>query len=128
MILDYQERLRKAKANQSDSNCIGTALYLSGLRSEDGYYSTRKVYNDYLMNLEEIDDPRKGSLVAWLNVVSYGVIQVPHMGIITIERPPCVTHRVGREDEILTNHSLIRLNTLYDGIFDYKFYNIPEIV
>jgi hypothetical protein len=128
MILDYQERLCKAKENKKDSNCIGTALYLAGLTDKDGYYPTKDVFNDYLVNLEEISDAENGSLVAWLNVIGDEVLQVPHMGIITIERPICVTHRAGREDKIITKHSLVRLNVAYEGFWDYKFYNIPEII
>ena len=128
MIEDYKERLQKARENTRDSNCIGTALYLAGLTNKDGYYPTREVFDDYLVNLEEITDAKNGSLVAWIFSIDDKVIQVPHMGIITLERPPCLTHRAGRGDHIITNHSLIRLNMAYDGFCDFKFYDVPLIV
>lgn len=123
MNSQFNQRLELIR-NIRQSNCIGTALYLVGLQDQDDFVLTHEAQR-YLSNLSRLVEPVEGCLVAWLNNDNsdHEVISIPHMGVITLERPPCITHRDGRDGLVLVNESLARL-TKYSDIFERAYYAV----
>lgn len=126
MNAEFKRRLELIKDTRQ-SNCIGTALYLVGLQDLDSHLSTFQVDREYLSGLSRLVEPIEGCLVAWLNNDNsdHRIISVPHMGVITIEHPPCITHRDGANGPVLVNESLARL-TKYSDIFERAYYAVQN--
>ena len=62
---DFNARLESAKVTSGTANCLGTALYLVGKISSDGYLRTPDAY-DRVAVLPKLDEPIVGCLVVFV--------------------------------------------------------------
>ena len=108
------------------SNCIGTALWITGLQESDVYVSCFDVYKNFLVKLPVIEHPKPGCIIAWQSEKG-SEIYVSHMGIITSTDPMRATSRRGIEGIVRTNESVKALNrvSFYNG--NITFYSVPCI-
>lgn len=89
-MLDLSDRLFDAIENQTPTNCIGTALFLTGIVDKDKYLDSDGVKREILPNLKRLEQPEEGAIVTWENDTS-----VIHMGVVVSINPLLLTHRLG---------------------------------
>lgn len=91
--MELEERFAlsaEIKAEEDGPNCIGTALFNSGITNEERYVSPGEAYDEHLAGLAKINFPCRGCLAAWLEPVgnSQGKYNVSHMAIVTDTNNP----------------------------------------
>ena len=135
MILSLQERL-KIIIGTKKSNCVGTALFLSGLRKDDYYGSTNEVRDEILRKLNETNNPRERDVVAW-----YGTNNpkgerlfdklIIHMAIVIRSEPLLLAHRREVNGLVETNIPFEKVNKEYFATAPghergrVEFYQVP---
>ena len=88
------------------SNCLGTALFVTGEIGEDRKTDVNVAYSKYLERLVRLDSPRVGCLLAW-TVNLGGLKTVEHMGVVTATEPiVLVTYRAGSSGIIMENQPI----------------------
>jgi hypothetical protein len=124
---EMEKRLAKCE-NGTDSNCVGTALYIIGQIKEDKYKDTTTVYETYLSYLNVLDKPSKGTIIAWHMSVD-GKIETKHMGIVVSTEPVIVASRLGNQGIFDPKLSLETLEEHYAPItaLQHVFYE-PKIM
>lgn len=65
MPLTFNERLLRIIGENGDTNCISTALYLTGVIPKDKFVNTNRTYDEYLSRLEISKEPLRGLLASW---------------------------------------------------------------
>jgi hypothetical protein len=103
----FLERIDQCRAVPSSSNCIGTALFITGEIEQDRFTDINTAYKLYLDgHLRKLDAPVVGCLVAWiLDFNSF--ISTEHMGVITaIKNEVLVTYRKSRAGILMENRPL----------------------
>ncbi|MDE1865838.1 MAG: hypothetical protein KGH94_04350 [Candidatus Micrarchaeota archaeon] len=114
----FRERINISSGRLFGSNCIGTALYITGERKIDGTVDTFEAHNKYLKSLTEIKNPVVGCLVVWWGeTVLLGdktpKINVHHMGVVVSTDPLLVTNREGGDDEA---RNLVNENESFESL------------
>jgi hypothetical protein len=89
-MLDLSKRVFMAIENQTPTNCIGTALFLSGVNDSDEYFSPPQAKRHFLPRMESLSQPEEGAIISWENDAT-----VNHMGVVVSVNPLKVTHRLG---------------------------------
>jgi len=121
-INNFSEFVKKriSKTNRRNSNCAGTALYISGELEEDGIINKNKS-KEILFNLKRDFSPEKGYIVYW------GLDGIPfHMGVILDESPLMVVHR-NENKGLLVKDPLDKLNNyLFKHTGLSPIYKIPS--
>ena len=99
----FQEiNFRSALCNHTvRSNCIGTALFLTGETRSDRYVDTDGV--NHLKALRRVDGPVLGGLIAWQRHKERIVITY-HMGVVTSLDPLLITQRNGSDGNFEINN------------------------
>ena len=117
----YSHREEKFKSNNTESNlpdiicdsilkvakdnhfvnCIGTALYLSGITPCDDYILSSDV-DSFLKNFERIDEPKLNSLVLFRMPNE----EISHMGVVVSINPLKMTHRTSFLGPVIENDNL----------------------
>lgn len=117
---------------RKDVNCAGTAIYLVGDASRDGYIETITLYNKYLSSLKQVDSPVAGCLIAWVG--RYGIswrarLNLPsepntcHIGVVSATDPPRVTHRDGLRGSFVIDAPIDAVESeISTHIFSRKLY------
>lgn len=81
-------------------NCMGTALYLTGLIEEDSSVDSEAALA-ILEQLNRLDSPIPGCLIVFKHPTwKHGYIH--HMGVVVTTSPPIMTHRFGERGELKT--------------------------
>jgi len=107
---------RASALEKEISNCIGTALFLTGLRGFDEYIYEE--YHDYLLNLlEEVSEPIEGALIAWQTDLKDNIRlnywRTYHLGVVTSVNPLLITNRNGCFGPIRINEPFELVNNYY---------------
>jgi hypothetical protein len=85
-------------ADTINSNCIGTALFITGEIKEERVIYPETAYRDHLRTLARNRKPKVGCLVAW-----HRGYTAEHMAVIINTEPLLVAHRLGAFGQFLTN-------------------------
>ncbi|MDE1860958.1 MAG: hypothetical protein KGH72_04555 [Candidatus Micrarchaeota archaeon] len=101
--------------NTLRSNCIGTALYLVGMQSDDEFIGDHQgmLFRSLLSSLRRLDEPAVGCLVAWQWDHRPGMPYVYHMAVVTATEPLLATHRSGRNEPVYEQHTLSDIAKAY---------------
>lgn len=126
-----KKRINKVKPSYTkNTNCIGTALYLTGLIDKELALCPDVVFNTFLKNLDKfsIDEivPEVGTLIAYEHVYRGGIC-VLHMGVVTDTEPIRLMHRQGYAGMIMIDDSIERLNKEYIRPWCSPFYYLPKL-
>lgn len=99
MDIDFTERLERALKYMGKCNCIGTGLFLSGAREEDGFVD---IYDHpgFFTRVVPIRAPQPRCLVAWQLIVRDRIYETSHVGILSEAMPWLITHRDGKDGPI----------------------------
>jgi hypothetical protein len=121
--------------NKLFSNCIGTAMYLSGLQGSD-----HSVEGDDVIKLKELpilSAPVKGCIIAWQNTMRcmgpHESVSISHMGIVAYvggtEGEMLITHRDGPNKPFIENQKFSEVNEKYNkyGHLDVIYYLPPGL-
>lgn len=118
-IYGIQLRIEQCK-HTIRSNCIGTALYITGEQLKDKYVDTFTVHELYLAKLQEIQKPVQWCLVAWQHTPSYndGKIAVPHMAVVTSTNPSFmfIANRRERNGKFVKREPFTLINRIFQDI------------
>lgn len=88
------------------ANCVGTALYIVGMRNSDSHANTKKTFRQEIKRLKRTEKPKKGCLVVWQNTgwhrswwaaaeIKHLDTEILHMGVVASLGPLSVIHRDG---------------------------------
>lgn len=113
-------RDRVSKASKDRSNCVGTALYLSG-ESDSDIYLSRADSKKIICKMKRALKPELGYLVLWESV------GIPiHAGVIVMDNPFHVVYRNKKNNLIIQDS----LNSFSDYLFKHfkvrPTYRIPN--
>lgn len=97
----FLERIEACKKTLR-SNCIGTALYITGARSYDDFVSPAETYWMWLSGLGKIERPVLGCIAAW-EKKDGNEIFVAHMGVVTSLHPLLMAERYETYGEFTEN-------------------------
>lgn len=86
----FQRRLKEVEGT-FQSNCIGTALYLTGERDDDEFIRSEDAHK-YLARLHQSEGPAIGHLVVWQYPIQGRVVAI-HMGVVVNLDPLLITDR-----------------------------------
>jgi hypothetical protein len=112
------------------SNCIGTALYISGEQPNDRLWDIYSVHASYLQHLAKTRRPILGCLAAWEREYAGSKIAVAHMGVITSLHPLLITERHETVGAFITDQPFPIIHKEYNkGLYAHKvsFY-IPNLL
>jgi hypothetical protein len=114
--------------DKEQSNCIGTALYLTGEQDEDVYVSAAKAHRKFLRKLRQTGQPITGCLVAWESVELPITRLVNHMGVVVHTNPILVTQREGCNGQISEYTPIEQINSF--GLYQRStvFYYVPRLL
>lgn len=104
-----QDRRKEASLDSSDTNCIGTALYLTGEIKIDEYLDPCKKNTIKLKKLKEIKKPILGCLVALINEFNKNY----HLAVVVKEKPLMLSTRNGYESFFTRKESFTDTDRLY---------------
>ena len=91
---------------KTGSNCVSTALFITGEIDKDKYVNPRTVYSSVLKKLQKIESPRLGCIVAWTFDLGSS-IYVEHMAVVTATVPhTLVTHRKALVGSLVENQPI----------------------
>lgn len=106
LVSDFMQRLEHAKRNGGGTNCIGTAMFLAGSKT-DTYVSEEDAFDALTKNGFIECLPRIGALVTWEKDVPRDNPHTPgcriiHAGVVVnaIDQEYFVTHRTSYEGEM----------------------------
>jgi len=125
---EFDLRLAQIR-NIEQSNCIGTALYLTEEQDEDLRVNTFGVYCKHLDKLISLDYPVRGCLVAWQKqMITYDepITKVPHLGVITRTNPMLVTNRFSVNGPIRENQPIAQISADEDYVNCTIHYYLPR--
>lgn len=109
--------------NVNNSNCMGTALYLAGLRDKDVFMTGSEAYA-FIKNLKTDPIPKKGRIFSW-EIVLDGKVNIVYLGVIENEDPLVI---ISRRDGKLSRNSFEEMKKFYGhGNVYYKIY-APELI
>lgn len=113
------------------SNCIGTALFLTGEIRSDRYVDTDDVNS--LKKLRRVDGPVLGGLIAWQHYKKRITITY-HLGVVTSLDPLLITHRNGgagafeiNEPFGAVNGGYSRMNVLVECFVPKSFEKLGDV-
>jgi hypothetical protein len=113
-----------------ESNCSGTALYITGERPKEGYVGS-VVARAYLSRMVRIEEPVVGCLAAWQGNKEWEgpflalarELKIAHLGVITSVDPVLITHRKSIGGKFVVNEPFqeVKVHTTL-RVFDQAFY------
>jgi len=131
---ELKGKIDKASKTIIPTNCIGTALFLAGLRNEDVIEDKRGAYDKYLKKLDILKKPRKGCFISWEKTNQLGGIEeVVHLGIVSGVKPLTIIHRKGKylkgkNAKIYKQDFHIQVNKTYWCLSDrIRFYSTKHL-
>jgi hypothetical protein len=92
------------------SNCVGTALYLTGDRKKDEYLDPFVELS--VKHLKIAENPTLGCFVTWMTKSS-GCVYITHIGVATSLDPLLITHREGADGYFIENQTFDAVTTSY---------------
>ena len=113
------DRLHRARETKA-SNCIGTVLFLAGVKFVDEYISSKDA-DSYLERMSKLSTVQLGALVAFRSTSNPGWIS--HLTVIVGTNPLRVTHRPGRNVPLEENRPLESVSQWYAEDHSGEFYN-----
>jgi hypothetical protein len=127
-------RVRIASCRDSNrSNCIGTALYISGEEDSDDFFGIHWVHEARLKNLLRPEAPVLGCLVGWQGKVFpnsptsiHNPILVNHLGLVTSLEPLLVTHRNGHRGTFIEGQPFCEIDCIYGNSRASATFYIPR--
>ncbi len=96
------------------SNCIGTALYITGEMGKDEFVPPDCTHLMWLSDLGRISRPVLGCLAAWERKDDDN-IYVAHMGVMTSLHPLQITERYEADGEFTENKPFPFVHREYNG-------------
>jgi hypothetical protein len=113
-----------------ESNCSGTALYITGERPREGYVGSL-IARAYLSRMVRIDAPIVGCLAAWQGnrewegpfLAISNELRIAHLGVITSVDPVLITHRKSLGGKFVVDEPFreVKVHTTLK-VFDQVFY------
>lgn len=120
MEFDFWQRVEDCVGTRR-SNCIGTALYLTGIQNEDKFVEITEAYESFFRRLDLREELSLGGIITWEK--DFGaLIDVIHAGIITSICPFEIMHRRGTDDKFFIGDSCSNSGANY-----YYYPNINEV-
>ena len=115
MIADRRKNIKK----EGVSNCIGTALYLTGEIEEDFYL--KHAYNNKIHSLEVSEIPKLGYFLSWEDPDE----KMEHVGVITNLNPLSIAHREKYKGNFIQNQEVSELSK-FDVSYLRKVFRVPS--
>ena len=113
--MDLERRIKMAKRKSDDRNCLGTALFISGVCNNDGHYYPTLVYDDVLRYLVTLKKAEVGAIVVLERISrATGSIEAMHAGVVTSLNPARVVHRDGMHGKLILDEDLSRFRRILD--------------
>jgi hypothetical protein len=110
-IDEINKRAELCRSKNEDTNCVGTAFYLTGKQESDEL--VHPLFEQTLKPLKEVKNPILGCFVAWLFRGS-NFTAVTHIGVVTNFNPLLITHRDTRKKGYLfKNEPFKKVNKRY---------------
>ncbi len=107
--MDLEKRIRAAKKTSIETNCLGTAFFISGVSSKDGIVKPKSAYYEVLRFLTPLRKPEEGSIIVLHQVDRITEFnEAIHAGAITSTNPVRIVHRIGINGNIVENEYLER--------------------
>jgi hypothetical protein len=112
--MSFIRRIRECQVAQPRSNCIGTALFIAGIKREDSVEVCSYANRQFLQDLKRLDTPIPGALVAWVRESTKKRVLVRHMGVIASveDNNLLITHRAGRCGLVIENEQIDTIETM----------------
>ncbi len=132
-----KEKIKLTK--KTDSNCMGTALFLSDLIGKDRFAYDHEIWQ-YINHHDYKTQPSNEYFIAiWFNkkIVHYNtngrtdINCIEHMGVVTNITPILITHRTGFLESLIENQPIDEItpnsNDIKSKEYTYVRYYSPKI-
>ena len=132
--IEFQNRIAEC-IGTFRSNCVGTALYITGEIKADEYINAYRIA--YMLfrqenkekSLQRVDEPVPGCIIIWrLDLTSGMPYAVQHAGVITSIKPMLMAHRCGPLEEFVVDQQVGESFTfMRNGIPTIRVFNKDAI-